>query len=502
MLTLDAPCPLEQHDPNQLTMGGEMNADRLTHACAKVWCALALAAAMADSASAASTTVRWSDPGLAALARELPIGGRLRIEGAVLEPGGQPEAFELERFRVFAPDARIVVHGDAGTSTLPAPAHAYFRGTVAGRAGSRVMLTALVDGGLRGLIADAGRYWLAAQGPGEAQPALQEVSDHPALAAAARPFECGTDRLPGASPEGLAGRPPAGDLPAAPERAPDPNATVRVGVETDFEYYQLFGSVSAAVAYAGDLFAYASTYYTAEVNTDFWISHVSLWTTASDPWTQTTTLCGLAEFGKYWNLNMGQVSRTIAHFLSGKAAGGGIAWVGVLCASGFTVDISSWGCSLSPTTDLYGGAYGLSADLSGSFNIANPGVVWDIYVMSHEVGHNFNSAHTHCFNPPVDQCWGSESGCYSGPPSLPCATPGAGCGTIMSYCHTISPGMGNISLTFGLNHPYGYQPWRVPVNVMRPYVASVAASNPACLLTMFADGFEGGDSSAWSSTVP
>jgi hypothetical protein len=113
-------------------------------------------------------------------------------------------------------------------------------------------------------------------------------------------------------------------------------------------------------------------------------------------------LCGLAEFGKYWNVNMGQVSRTIAHFLSGKAAGGGIAWVGVLCASGFTVDISSWGCSLSPTTDLYGGAYGLSADLSGSFNIANPGVVWDIYVMSHEVG-TTSGRHT-VLRPPVDQC--------------------------------------------------------------------------------------------------
>ncbi len=476
--------------------------DRSSEWRASLWCALGLLAGLAGTAAAASPTVLWSDPGLQSTVRAIPIGGELRIEGAALDPGGPPEAFELERFRVFAPDAHIVVHGGGETLTLPPPAHAYLRGTVAGRAGFRVLLTVLEDGGLRGLIAGEGRYWLATQGSGDPRPTLQEVTDHPALAAAARPFECGSDRLPGPSPEGPAGSWPEQQLPVDSGPPRNASATARVGVETDYEYYLLFGSVSGAVAYAGDLFAYASTYYTTEVKTDFWISHVSVWTTPSDPWTQTTTLCGLAEFGKYWNVNMGQVSRTIAHFLSGKAAGGGIAWVGVLCASGFTVDISSWGCSLSPTTDLYGGAYGLSADLSGSFNIANPGVVWDIYVMSHEVGHNFNSGHTHCYDPPVDQCWGNDAGCYNGAPTLPCATPGAGCGTIMSYCHTISPGMGNISLTLGLSDPWGYQPWRVPA-LMSSYVAATAASYPSCLTPIvFEDSFEMGDASAWSSTVP
>ena len=475
---------------------------RPTHPHASLWWAFMVASAIAATAAAGSPTLQWSDPALVGLARAVPIGGELRIEGAVLEPGGSPAVLELERFQVFAPDARIVVHGGSDTLTLPPPAHLYFRGTVAGRGGSRVLLTVLEDGGLRSLIADGGRYWLATQGVDEPRPTLQEVTEHPALAAGARRFQCDADRLPRQAPESLPGPLSGENLPASSKRAPSATATARVGVETDYEYYQLFGSVSGAASYAGDLFAYASTYYTTEVNTDFWISHVSLWTTPSDPWTQTTTLCGLAEFGKYWNLNMGQVNRTIAHFLSGKAAGGGIAWVGVLCASGFTVDISSWGCSLSPTTDVYGGAYGLSADLSGSFNIASPGVVWDIFVMSHEVGHNFNTGHTHCYVPPVDQCWGNDGPpCYSGPPSLPCPTPGAGCGTIMSYCHTISPGMANISLTLGLVDPWGYQPWRVP-KLMSSYVVATAASHPSCLTpVVFADGFESGDSSAWSSTV-
>jgi len=467
------------------------------------WLPLALAATLAGTAPAASPTLLWSDPQLQALAREVPISGELRIEGAILEPGGPPEAFELERFRVFAPDARIVVHGDRSTLTLPPPGHAYFRGTVAGRERSQVMLTVLEDGGLRGLIGSDGRYWLATQRSGEPQPSLQEVTDHPALDAGARPFACGTDRLPRQSPESPEESWPTGGLPDGSGPRQTATHTVRVGVETDYEYYQLFGSVAGAVSYAGDLFGYASSYYTTEVGTDFWLSHVSVWTTASDPWTQTSGGCLLAEFGRYWNTNMGQVPRTIAHFLSGQAVGGGVAWVGVLCASAFSVDISSWGCSLTPPTDHYGGGSGYPGDLSGSFNISNPSVVWDIYVVSHEVGHNFNTGHTNCYVPPVDQCWGSDPPpCYNGPPSLPCPTPGAGCGTIMSYCHTITPGMSNISLTLGLLDPWGYQPWRVP-NVMSAYVASTAASYPLCLApVVFGDTFETGDTSAWSSTVP
>jgi hypothetical protein len=454
--------------------------------------------------AAAAPTVLWSDPGFPDYARAIPIGGELRIEGAVLEPGGLPEAFELERFRVFAPDARIVVHGDSGSQTLPPPTHAYFRGSVAGREHSRVMLTVLEGGGLRGLIAQGGRYWLATQGPGEPHPTLQEVTDHPALAAGARRFECGADQLP-RPPHASAEVDEAAAGIGKGESMPQPVAyTVRLAVETDYEYYQLFGSTSAALTYAGDLFAYASTYYTAEVSTDFWISYVSLWTTAADPWTQTWSGCCLFEFGRYWNTNMGSVTRTVAHFLSGKTAGGGMSWQPALCASSFYTSVPTvWNCTLTPSYDLYGGDYGFSGSLTGSFQISNPSVVWDIYVVSHEVGHNFNTGHTHCYVPPVDQCWGSElpsPPCYSGPTSLPCPTPGAGCGTIMSYCHTITPGMSNISLTLGLTDPWGYQSWRVP-NAMSGYVASVAASNPSCLLTMFADGFESGDSSAWSSTV-
>lgn len=107
--------------------------------------------------------------------------------------------------------------------------------------------------------------------------------------------------------------------------------------------------------------------------------------------------------------------------------------------------------------------------------------------VAHEIGHNFNSPHTHCYNglggssSPVDECYNgqADSGCYAGTQRLP-GPAGAGAGTLMSYCHLLSPGMSNLSLTFGAGHPYGVLPQRVP-DRMRAHVAATAGSNPACL---------------------
>ncbi len=82
-----------------------------------------------------------------------------------------------------------------------------------------------------------------------------------------------------------------------------------------------------------------------------------------------------------------------------------------------------------------------------------------------------------------------------------------GCGTIMSYCHLLSGGMSNMSLTLGTGHPHGVEPERVPSR-MSDHVMAVSTSDPACLPfgtsspEIFADGFESGDTTAWSDSVP
>jgi hypothetical protein len=439
-----------------------------------------------------------------------PVGSRLRLEDIQVAETGEAVAFVLERFEVFAADARITIHGRRGETVVPAPANAYFRGGVDGRPESHVFLARLADGTVQGLVSAEGEmYLIGGDGPeakalGAGPIEMHRIDPVALRAARGQGFTCANEQLPGGHGHwaglDLTGLAASGPAPAEKAATSAAAYAARVAIETDFEFYQRFNNTTTATNYVGNLIGYASSIYTAEINTSLIVQSVSLWTTSSDPWGQTSTVCGLMEFGRYWNLNRTGVSRTIAHFMSGKSLGGGIAWLGVLCTGAFG---ASANCPGLPTDASWGGGYGFTANISGSFNITNPTAVWDIVAVSHEIGHNFNSPHSHCYNgiggssSPVDQCYSGESGCYAGTQSLP-GPAGAGSGTIMSYCHLLSPGMSNISLTFGTSHAYGVLPGRVPSR-MSTHVVSRATSNPSCLAPpvgsspgIFGDGFEGG----------
>jgi hypothetical protein len=288
-----------------------------------------------------------------------------------------------------------------------------------------------------------------------------------------------------------------------------------VAVETDYEFFAKFNDPTKATNYVGNLIGYASTLYTAELSTSLLVQSVSLWTSASDPWNQTTSMCGLMEFGRYWNVNKQGVSRTIAHFLSGKTTGGGVAWVGALCGGAFDASAS---CSGIPTDAPWGGGYGFTANIKGTFNITSPTVMWDILAVSHEIGHNFNSPHTHCYGgiggnaSPIDSCYVNECGnpgCACGTAALP-GPAGGRSGTIMSYCHLTRNSYSDVALNFGTSHPYGVQPGREAAR-MNDYIRAVSASNPSCLAlpagapltsAIFSNGFEGGSASGWSAQTP
>ncbi len=438
------------------------------------------------------------------------LDGTLRLRGIKTAEGGSAE-FELTRFQVFTHDARIVVErGDGQREEAAAPATAFFRGQIAGEAGSRVFVSVETTGNVSGLIERGGKMLqLVDLGAGAERLVMQVIPDSPHKAHG-EGFTCGSDKL--ASPPATAfpisdlkslpvPPPPTGDT--ADKSTASANYRARIAIETDFEFYSRFNSTSTATTYVGNLIGFASTIYTAQVQTQLEVSYLRLWSTASDPWVQTTSNCGMFEFGKYWNDNMSGTSRTIAHMLSGKSTGGGVAWLGVLCSTGFNTSTSSSNCPGMAANGNFGGGYGFTGNITGSFNAANPTPVWDIVATSHEIGHNFDSPHTHCYNnvggnaSPVDQCYNGEASnsCYSGAQALPGAQ-GTGSGTIMSYCHLLSGGMSNISLTLGAGHAFGVQPSRVPTR-MAAHVASKASQNPSCLAlgapvtpTIFATRFE------------
>ncbi len=406
------------------------------------------------------------------VARGVPRGGALRVSGLALDKHG-PVELELERFTVFLPDAKILgLHGES----LPVPTNIHFRGRVAGLPDSVAILTVPARGLARGVITDKDRVWMLRGSNGRSAAGLSSRKVSADELDSLPPFQCGVEALTGGGAldidPAMAIWPGVGAVETAPLPA-GVTHTARVAVETDYEYFSLFGSETAALDYMGDLFAYASTLYEREVNTNLVISYARLWPGGADtdPWTVTRgTDTALYEFREYWNANMASEDRTIAHMLSGKPLGGGIAFVGVLCNQSV--------------------GYGLSASLSGGFDIANPRVVTDLLLVTHEIGHNFNSRHTHDYcgvedvADPVDLCFTSNScGSAMGLPGLDSLSGGTTVekpGTIMSYCHLVSGGYSNLSFTFGLEHPYGVAAHRVP-SVMQSHVQGTASAFPACL---------------------
>jgi len=440
---------------------------------------------------------------LAALARGLGADARLRVVAHAGWAPAEELTLDLGRFEAVVPGARLTLHGQDGESVRPLPATVHLRGR-AEPGGARVALAVREDGELRALLADGDGLALARARDGQPLVFARVAPD-----AAVAPFTCGAEGLEG--PDGAVEtiEPLVAAL-GSPELA---GHTARVALESDYEYYQRFGNATAASEYALDLVAFASTIYEAELGTSLAVASVSLWTTASDPWTQGNSLCALYQFGAEWNADHAGEERTIAHFLSGKSTGGGVAWVGVLCSGAFTV--SGVSCAGMASSGSYGGGYGYTGNLSGSFDPGDPQPGWDIIAVAHEIGHNFGSPHTHCYagyggvSDHVDQCASStSSGCYAGTvktlPGVDSVTGGSAGqrnGTLMSYCHLLSGGYNNIELGFGLDHPYGVAAERVPQR-MAAHVASRAAAFPTCLAPLaagaiFSDDFESGALTAW-----
>jgi hypothetical protein len=400
--------------------------------------------------AARDVRVAASDVGLERAARGLERGGRLVVDGYLLEGDTATSTLELERFDVWRADAQVYVDG----RQVAAPKTAYFRGSVAGYPGSSALLAVRENGGTMGMVFRGDEAW--AIGKGRGQGALRSKKARPEEYR--KKFECGLDELVGGP--GRLGVEEA-SAPASASTIFDQPYVATIAVETDYEYYALFGNQQDALDYMGDLFGYADLVYSREIDTDMTIGYARIWTTNSDPYpTTTNSSTALTNFRNHWNANMQSVDRTVAHMLSGMSTGGGVAWVGVLCDA-----------YQSPGNNY---SYGYSGTLDGNFNWDgnqghNPSsVVWDIMVVQHEIGHNFNSPHTQDYcniggsSQPIDRCYQGCAGAAQGLPSCSSPTPffNGGAGTIMSYCHLQSGSYNNQAMTFGEGHTCGVLPGR------------------------------------------
>lgn len=209
-------------------------------------------------------------------------------------------------------------------------------------------------------------------------------------------------------------------------------APVRIYFEADYRMYQDNGSnPTTLVNFIQGFFAAVAQIYDNE-NIKVEISQMRYWT-STDPYANLTETADiLTAFG---NNRRDNFSGSLGQLLSTRPQiNGGIAWIAVLCVP-YQADGS--------------GRYSFSG-IETTYN-NYPTYSWTVNVVTHELGHNFGSYHTHSCHWPInsftnsgaiDSCYQSEGGCFSLSQRRANFN-----GTIMSYCHL--NGAVRLSLGFG-----------------------------------------------------
>jgi hypothetical protein len=209
---------------------------------------------------------------------------------------------------------------------------------------------------------------------------------------------------------------------------------IRVYIEADFALFQNKGGTQQVINYVTGIFNNVLIIYNNEqINAE--ISEIFVWTTM-DNYSRSSSSTALNQFRTARQNFNGNLAHLFA--LGGNGLGG-IAYVNVLCSK--------------PSAFAY-------SNISSSFQ-NYPTYSWTIMVVTHEMGHNVGSNHTHWCGwagGAIDNCYQTEGGCPQGP------APNGG-GTVMSYCHLTN---------FGINLTKGFGP--LPGNLIRSRV-----QNAQCL---------------------
>lgn len=215
------------------------------------------------------------------------------------------------------------------------------------------------------------------------------------------------------------------------------NKVVKVYFECDYALYQSKGSIANVTNYVIGFFSQVATLYANE-NINLQIGDMYIWT-SPDPYAGYNSPSAiLTPFRTTRGTNF---NGNIAHFLTTRNIGGGVAYVNTMCNKAY--------------------AYGVSRIYSTYSTF--PAYSWTINVVAHELGHTIGSPHTQSCSwgsAALDNCYPAEGNCSPGPAPI-------NGGTIMSYCHLTNYGI-NFNQGFGLQ----------PGNLLRSRVTSAT-----CLAT-------------------
>lgn len=322
-----------------------------------------------------------------------------KLETMTLQiPFGATKTLEvnLKKASIFAEDFKVTVQSGGTHNTLSYSPSLFYRGTISGGKDAMVILNFHKESitgvlSLNGESYNIGKY-------GELSSDTFVLYKERNINAS-NPFACSTE-----DPEELI-------ISRADRTGARSNNTVSVYVECDHDLYKANGSSAQATTdFATGLFNVVSAIY-ANDDIDVELSEIKVWAT-KDPYPTNSAKSARDAFGAALN---GEFNGDIAHLLSnykvnGTVPNGGSANIDALCdkekAVGYT--------NITTSYKEY------------------PTYSWTAYAVTHEIGHNLGSPHTHsCLWPtgPIDNCWCPEGDCDLGD------EPASTGGTVMSYCH-------------------------------------------------------------------
>ena len=365
-------------------------------------------------------------------------GGALSIPSA---DGGTVE-LQLEPYALFAEGYGPTTTDDRGRHSFT-PDVSLYRGHVAGDTTSWAVIS-MSGSGVLGVIEQQGQRLTLGPvqrmaGPNAAAMGVHALAPEGDLSEQISHFECGIN-ADNEVQYGLKTLPAgSGDrMLATPEATNNLNAarfTFNLAVDNDYEMYgvKFGGNLTAVTAYMMTVLGTVNLIDERDLETTLKLVYLNFWTTSADPYTATTTSAELPEFSSYWvsSGNINTVPSQLQHLVSGRALGGGIAYLDAVCSNGYAVSA-----------------------IDGIYTYPTVTSTWDVEVITHEIGHNLGSPHTHSCTWVTEGRWpaGTLDSCVA--PEGTCATysnhlpPDKG--TIMSYCHLISGVANGIRLEF---HP-------------------------------------------------
>ncbi len=415
---------------------------------------------LAPSASALPVLSRLDGIDVSSLRRDIPIGATKEVNVPLVN--GARTTVTLERFDVFAPDARIIEHTSSGDIDFPIPKTRFYRGTVNGDRESMAFL-AVGDSGISGLIITQSHVFniepdMDLKVIGIDGVRVHEIDPELDLPSNVKPFTCDLDHLVVKSPANEAIKALSSPIQAL-SVSPTLTYMAKLSIEIDDELFSTFGNNSTTAGnYVAQLVGAANVIYQRDLKTNLSVGTVHTYPPGTSPWTVQAgagTGAALNQLGTYYHGNRSSESRSSVVLLSGKAFGGGRAWIATVCTPDFFCGNDGSDCGDPSAAGAWAGGYAFVGSVTGTVNTNNPnlGTFWDVYAFSHELGHNFGSEHTHCISLSptdtatygrsfVDLCYSGE--CYSGSTSVPTEK-----GTIMSYCQLLAGSYNNLRLIFG-----------------------------------------------------